>query len=312
MSVLVGCKSSRHASATAKWEQKGSPSKPSDRPLPVPDKSLPSGRLIAEAESWLGVPYKYGGNDRSGVDCSGLVLQVYQRALGISMPRNSKAQKDFCSPTSTSELIPGDLVFFATGRDRARVSHVGIFLGDNRMIHASTNGVVVSDITVPYYTRTFAGAGFVGDYRAMVENDRKRKPDDNLAMADRKKKKKEKAKSRPQPEPESLPEPQPEPMPEPEPAPEPCPEPVQPLEPAPAVEEPVITSEPVMTPPVKAEPVQRPQPAVKPITTQPVTEPAVSPLPVAATPAQPSAEPTAEDARNAVLSNLIEKKLNQQ
>lgn len=67
-----------------------------------------------------------------------------------------------------------------------------------------------------------------------------------------------------------------------------------------------------MTPPVKAEPVQRPQPAVKPITTQPVTEPAVSPLPVATTPAQPSAEPTAEDARNAVLSNLIEKKLNQQ
>ncbi|MDE6390720.1 MAG: C40 family peptidase, partial [Duncaniella sp.] len=221
ISVLVGCKSSRQAASASGWEQKASPGRPSDRPLPVPDKSLPSGLLIAEAESWLGVPYKYGGNDRKGVDCSGLVLQVYRQALDISMPRNSKAQKDFCTPAKTSELLPGDLVFFATGRDRSRVSHVGIYLGDNRMIHASTNGVVVSDITVPYYTRTFAGAGFVGQYRAMIDDAGRRKHDDNLAMADRKTKKKEKGK--PRPEPESRPAPKPEP--------DPCPEPTEPLNP---------------------------------------------------------------------------------
>lgn len=296
MSVLVGCKSSRQAASASGWEQKASPGRPSDRPLPVPDKSLPSGRLIAEAESWLGVPYKYGGNDRKGVDCSGLVLQVYRQALDISMPRNSKAQKDFCTPAKTSELLPGDLVFFATGRDRSRVSHVGIYLGDNRMIHASTNGVVVSDITVPYYTRTFAGAGFVGQYRAMIDDAGRRKHDDNLAMADRKTKKKEKAKGKPRPEPDSRPAPKPEP--------DPCPEPTEPLHPAPAMEEPAGRApEPVTTQP--AAPVAAPEP-------RPAAEPAVSPLPVAAATAQPQAEPTTEDARSAVLSNLKEKKLNQQ
>lgn len=125
-------------------------------------------RLLAEAESWLGTPYKYGGNDREGVDCSGLVLQVYLRALGISLPRVSAEQKEFCVPTSKGSLHPGDLLFFATGRKKDSVSHVGIFIGENRMIHASSRGVMVSDIAEGYYAVNYAGAGYVEAYRAML------------------------------------------------------------------------------------------------------------------------------------------------
>ncbi len=97
-----------------------------------------SAALINKARSWLGTPYRYGGNDRRGIDCSGLVLQVYKDALGIQLPRNSREQHDYCSSVSKGGMVPGDLIFFATGKNKRKVSHVGIFVGGNQMIHAST------------------------------------------------------------------------------------------------------------------------------------------------------------------------------
>ena len=106
-----------------------------------------SAALINKARSWLGTPYRYGGNDRRGIDCSGLVLQVYKDALGIQLPRNSREQHDYCSSVSKGGMVPGDLIFFATGKNKRKVSHVGIFVGGNQMIHASTSqGVIISDI----------------------------------------------------------------------------------------------------------------------------------------------------------------------
>lgn len=123
--------------------------------------------LLDEARSWLGVPYRYGGNDRDGVDCSGLVLQVYKRALDISLPRSSAEQMEYCTSIAKGALTPGDLVFFATGRNSDRVSHVGIFVGGSTMIHASTTkGVIESDINTPYYTRTYVGSGLVEQFHA--------------------------------------------------------------------------------------------------------------------------------------------------
>lgn len=135
-----------------------------------------SAALVDKALSWIGTPYRYGGNDRNGIDCSGLVLRVYKDALGIPLPRSSREQRDYCTSVSKDRLVPGDLIFFATGKNRKTVSHVGIFVGDNQMIHASASkGVIVSDITTPYYSRTYVGSGIVDSYHAML-GDSYRKP----------------------------------------------------------------------------------------------------------------------------------------
>lgn len=110
-------------------------------------------KIIEEAISWIGVPYKYGGNDRNGVDCSGLVLQVYDKIADIKLPRNSAKQAEFCKRIKKEDVKDGDLVFFATGKDPGIVSHVGIMIDEDRFIHSSTSrGVVVSRVSSDYYT----------------------------------------------------------------------------------------------------------------------------------------------------------------
>lgn len=175
--LLTGCRSSKATRVTA-------PSYSSVPAAHTGDKNdnkldAPSEALLSEARSWLGVPYKYGGNDRSGVDCSGFVLQVYQRALDIPLPRTSREQHKYCTATSKERLIPGDLIFFASDKDRETVAHVGIFMGDNMMIHASTSkGVIISDITSSYYARNYAGSGVVERYHSML-GDKNRKKNSN-------------------------------------------------------------------------------------------------------------------------------------
>lgn len=139
-----------------------------------------SNALLSEAKKWLGVPYKYGGTDHNGVDCSALVLNVYRDALNIKLPRSSRQQYDFSKGISKSELIPGDLLFFATTKGRSDVSHVGMYIGDGKMVHSSASqGVMVSRISDEYFVRTFAGAGRIESYYAMVNKKRKKekKPD---------------------------------------------------------------------------------------------------------------------------------------
>ncbi|MDE6295386.1 MAG: C40 family peptidase [Muribaculaceae bacterium] len=121
--------------------------------------------LIEEALSWEGTPYKYANSDkREGTDCSGMVLRVYDDVAEIKLPRNSAKQSEYCRVIRQKDVRPGDLVFFATGSDPSRVSHVGMMIDDTRFIHASTKkGVVISDITTPYYQRTFICFGRVPD-----------------------------------------------------------------------------------------------------------------------------------------------------
>ncbi len=89
---------------------------------------------------------------------------AYEKVTGIKLPRNSAQQKEFCNSLRKGDVLPGDLVFFATGKDPEKVSHVGIMIDDNRFIHASSSkGVVVSDASQPYYQRTFKGFGRVPD-----------------------------------------------------------------------------------------------------------------------------------------------------
>ncbi len=114
---------------------------------------------IAElALSMVGVPYRYGGADPSeGFDCSGLVYYAYS-SKGQAVPRTSQAQFDAARRISLAEAAEGDLLFF---RDQKKLSHVGIFLGDGRFVHAPSSGKTVSIASVdsPYYQRNLVGVG---------------------------------------------------------------------------------------------------------------------------------------------------------
>lgn len=118
------------------------------------------GELISEAARWLGVPYRYAGNDKGGVDCSGLTSQVFLKTLNVKMPRSSREQQQWCKSIDKDNLKPGDLVFFATGSNRNRVSHVGIYIGNGDIIHASSSrGVVVSNLAETYYMMRYHSSG---------------------------------------------------------------------------------------------------------------------------------------------------------
>lgn len=112
------------------------------------------GRKVAEeALTWVGTPYKPAGCDKKGgTDCSGMVMRVYEDVTGSKIPRNSAKQAEFCYKLDTNKIETGDLVFFATGKDPNKISHVGILIDDNRFVHASSSkGVVVSELSQPYY-----------------------------------------------------------------------------------------------------------------------------------------------------------------
>lgn len=119
--------------------------------------------IVKETLTWVGTPYKYAGCDKGdGTDCSGMVLRVYEDVTGIKLPRNSRQQSEFCDTLKHDDVRPGDLVFFATGKDPEAVSHVGIMIDDNRFVHSSTKkGVIMSEMTTPYYKRTFIMYGKV-------------------------------------------------------------------------------------------------------------------------------------------------------
>lgn len=128
--------------------------------------------LVAEAHNWIGTPYLYGGNTRSGVDCSGLVVQVYKKIFNIALPRTSKSQQSYCRNIKRKDLKVGDLVFFATRRgDLKTVSHVGIYIGDNKMIHASSSrGVIISNLDENYYTKRYLSSGRIEQLASILQN----------------------------------------------------------------------------------------------------------------------------------------------
>ncbi|MDE6268843.1 MAG: C40 family peptidase [Muribaculaceae bacterium] len=172
--ATVSCSSRRHTSRgqRAYSRLKDSPSvvfngsgkKKSD---PVTDKAAApldkkqADLVIAESRRWLGTPYRYGQSTKQkGTDCSGLVMEVYRKVLDIKLPRSSREQRQFCSAVGRNSLAPGDLVFFSSSGPKGTVNHVGIYIGSNSMIHASTSrGVIVSSLDERYFSSRFHSAG---------------------------------------------------------------------------------------------------------------------------------------------------------
>lgn len=115
--------------------------------------------LVVGAMGFLGVPYRYGGNSaETGFDCSGLVRKVFEQSVGKILPRRADEQAAATVAIDRSELKPGDLVFFDTMK-RA-FSHVGIYVGEGKFIHAPRTGgsVRVEDMRVAYWQTRFNGA----------------------------------------------------------------------------------------------------------------------------------------------------------
>lgn len=115
------------------------------------------GDVVSAAYGWIGTRYRWGGQSRGGTDCSGFVGSVY-RSKGVSLPRTAAEMSKRGQAVSKSSLTKGDLVFFKTRGNR--VSHVGMYVGDGKFIHASSGKghVTVSSLNEGYYQRRYAGA----------------------------------------------------------------------------------------------------------------------------------------------------------
>lgn len=115
--------------------------------------------ITTYALSLIGVDYRFGGNTPdSGLDCSGLIRYVFQQATGLSLPRSAREQARVGESVSRDKLQPGDLVFFNTRR--FQFSHVGLYIGDNRFIHAPSSGGAVQVVSLDnaYWQKAFNGA----------------------------------------------------------------------------------------------------------------------------------------------------------
>lgn len=129
--------------------------------------------ILAEAETYLGTPYRYGGTSRNGIDCSAFVLSVFGAAASLSLPRVAASQAQEGEAVEKTDLQKGDLVFFSHGR---RISHVGIVEsiteeGEVKFIHAATSkGVMVSSLNDSYWGPKFRFAKRVIDENGQVYN----------------------------------------------------------------------------------------------------------------------------------------------
>ncbi len=158
-------KDGMRAVAVALWAgamllQAACSSPPTRTVSPSPDgASHPERQEVVEvARGLVGIPYRFGGNSRRGMDCSGLVQYVY-RKVGVAVPRTVAEQRRHAFPVSLEALQPGDLLFFRlNGR---RVSHVGLYLGEGRFIHAPSTGkrVTIARLNDLFWSRRLVGAG---------------------------------------------------------------------------------------------------------------------------------------------------------
>ncbi|MES2730622.1 MAG: C40 family peptidase [Bacteroidota bacterium] len=163
---FTACKSAKPrktAHHRAAPSRAGSYSKPKPKPREAKLATVHAETVIETARSYLGTPYKYGGTTSKGMDCSGLVFTSFQ-AVNITLPRSSQAQSGVGKPIKTSEIHPGDLLFFSEKKGVNKISHVGLVTSvrsDNEIIFIhSTNsrGVMEDDLFSEHYHKIFIKA----------------------------------------------------------------------------------------------------------------------------------------------------------
>lgn len=128
--------------------------------LNVKEKDLDNEKLYSFIDSWIGVPYKNGGMDKKGVDCSAFTILLTNEIYNKPLPRTARSMAEDVKRKFEKDLKEGDLVFFDF--DGQKFSHVGIYLQNNKFVHASTSkGVIISDLKDPWYYKYFSRAGSV-------------------------------------------------------------------------------------------------------------------------------------------------------
>ncbi|MDR3122636.1 MAG: C40 family peptidase [Treponema sp.] len=117
-------------------------------------------QLIRAAQKYRGLPYRYGGMDRRGLDCSGLVFLSFRDSLHIEVPRRAEDLYHWTERLEQDQIQPGDLVFF---QQNGRIFHVGIYIGEGWFFHSASSGpktgVMYSRLDEGFWSRSFAGAG---------------------------------------------------------------------------------------------------------------------------------------------------------
>lgn len=160
--TLSSCFSSRKTSTLAPKEKREKfDTQEYSRKLGIALRGDENAKLIKEAASWMGTPYRDGGCSVSGTDCSCLIGNIYSAVYGIQLERSSSdiARKN-CTMIPKSELREGDLVFFSI--KKVKISHVGLYIRDGYFIHATTSrGVLVSNLDEAYYQKYYTMSGRV-------------------------------------------------------------------------------------------------------------------------------------------------------
>jgi lipoprotein Spr len=134
--------------------------------LNTPAEEVKNKKMFEFIDDWYGTPYRLGGTTKKGVDCSAFSQFLFASVYGSSIPRTAREQYNLTSRISRTELKEGDLIFFNT---RGGVSHVGVYLQNNKFVHASTSGgVMISDIFEEYWARKFVGVGRLKDRESVV------------------------------------------------------------------------------------------------------------------------------------------------
>jgi lipoprotein Spr len=124
--------------------------------------SISNPYLYDYVNEWLGTPYRYSGGSKTGIDCSGLVCELYKSAYQKILTGSARDIYEKSEPIKKENLREGDLVFFKIRK--SRISHVGIYLGSNKFAHASTSrGVIISDLEEPYYKKYYYKGGRLKD-----------------------------------------------------------------------------------------------------------------------------------------------------
>jgi len=119
---------------------------------------LDNKKLYGFIDDWMGTPYRFGGTQKSGVDCSAFANALYRQVYGKSLPRTSRGMGDRVQRKYENELREGDLVFFSFGGKG--IDHVGVYLHNRKFVHASTSkGVIISDLRDAWYRKYFVRCG---------------------------------------------------------------------------------------------------------------------------------------------------------
>ena len=161
--VVIGCgvivSNAVQADTVFKDTEVRADAKPEAKPGLISNVMTKTGDVVMNALGMIGLRYRFGGNTpESGLDCSGFVRYVFNDTFGFLLPRRAVEMSRVGTSVETAELRPGDLVFFNTMRHT--FSHVGIYIGDNKFVHAPSTGskIRVDDMTASYWVSRYNGA----------------------------------------------------------------------------------------------------------------------------------------------------------